>query len=874
MSVLTRAASRTTKRAAIGTGRAGWKMALATTLGCVFGWWGDLPGNVKREPSLERAWETRAQVMSALFWPAFAVWLAAGAPRCPGLLVWAAGASGASALPLLAWQVVVTLFATVVVMRRIMAASGHPWRLGALVKSSRRWVAFHQWLWVPLAVCCVLLPAWWLVSATRPASVWGQAIPVVALISVGAFIVSREAAWRRKMAYRAAALAQVLKCTEDVAVRDAAWMPRKGEPDGFDLVFVPPAVKAHLDGIRERMAVQMATLEATVRKNEHGDVASVAFMPVSDAERTRREWVERTGGLITAVEVTENGAVATLGEAVKSSHADEVELHLSNAGFGVLTYFAPLRHTATATRLDDETARVRDIVTTGLKCFSHEVEVRLTHADDETTGERRIDEVLVVRNPLAQAQPEQRLATWTGIMSAMPGWTTGWRLGDAGKGGVVTMTYGPPRRLPALVSSSALLPESRDTAAWHRIPLGVTPEGTVAAINLKLGPHALIVGPTGSGKSYLLKQHILSALVRGHDVIVIDAKKGGRDFNTLRPWCRAFSERNIQSASALIEAVYAEGQKRADFLDQYPEAESWEDIPAPDRARAGLVPLTVIIDELMSSVLLEPVPKLDDKNDPRVVDAVERNAARQILLATVGSIARELRFVGIFLVVATQRPDASQLAGFGEIRSNLTSAVQLIKPGSMPARETLAMVFPGEQAAAAAETIRELDDGVSRGTALVGADGGEVEGFRVGHINLKIGDMKAPELLRVTGVPEVTPWDVALPERAPREGEIITPGFDPFAPRTVTPAVDPFATPAAAVVAEPVGEVDVEFTLDDLEALVDDEASQPDPFDPLAAPTKPTSPALASPRVVDFEDDDFGPTPALPPAFVDEDPFG
>src|SRR5690606_30428850 len=60
-----------------------------------------------------------------------------------------------------------------------------------------------------------------------------------------------------------------------------------------------------------------------------------------------------------------------------------------------------------------------------------------------------------------------------------------------------------------------------------------------------------------------------------------------------------------------------------------------------------------------------------------------------------------------------------------------TSAVQLVKPGALPAQETLRMVFPGEQTAASAETIMELDDGKAVGLGMIAADGGDVQGFRV-----------------------------------------------------------------------------------------------------------------------------------------------
>lgn len=144
------------------------------------------------------------------------------------------------------------------------------------------------------------------------------------------------------------------------------------------------------------------------------------------------------------------------------------------------------------------------------------------------------------------------------------------------------------------------------------------------------------------------------------------------------------------------------------------------------------------------------------------------NADKAVILALVGKIARECRFVGIHLAIAMQRPDASLLTGFGEIRSNLSSAIQLVKPGSLPAQETLRMVFPGDQTQRAADTIMELDDGRSKGLATIAAEGGEVVGFRVAFgVPSEI-----PAMLERLAVPRVTPWEIKAEEREV-EGEVI-----------------------------------------------------------------------------------------------------
>lgn len=456
-----------------------------------------------------------------------------------------------------------------------------------------------------------------------------------------------------------------------------------------------------------------------------------------------------------------------LGAGARPTDDRAVAAQGEQAGYGTLVAFDPYRGTATFADLDGDTVALRNRLADLLRCRPHEVEVVLHHVDDEKTGRRRLDQVVITHAPAASTDPEKRKATWGNLLVNVPGGTSGWEIIEDPIAMVTRLRYGQPRTLPQTVPMADLLP-AMDTSAWHHLPLGVDPEGKVAAIDLTAGPHALIVGPTGSGKSVLLRQHAAAALSRGHHLIVVDAIKDGIDFAAFKPWCVAFGDDGVVKARTIIEAVYEEGMRRKALLKAY-EAPSWLDLPPDVRRAERVVPLTVLFDEFMSAVIATPVPKGLDKDDPLVVEANELNSAKAIILALVGKIARELRFTGVFLAVAMQRPDASLLAGFGEIRSNLTSAVQLVKPGSLPAQETLRMVFPGDQTHVAAETIMELDDGRSKGLATVAAEGGDVTGFRVGF-----GRRSIPELLEFLGVPKPTPWVIEPPKPAPKEGDIIS----------------------------------------------------------------------------------------------------
>lgn len=828
--------TRRTGRVATRTGRMGFRMVLATVLGAVFGWWWDRPALV-RDKAVEHPLEKRAQVSSAVFWPIFAVWLAAEAPRCPEWVASLASALGGSALPLWAWSVLASGFATVVLMRRIMASAGHGWGLSALVRSSKRWLNHHTSLTVVLLAGCVALPLYW-VTGDRGEASHGHGIPTVTLLAVGALIAMREVSWRRKEASLRPRLAQVHKVTEAV-LENAVLMPRKG--GGLVMTHVPPAVVANLEGAGTRMAVQMPEYEMRPNKNEVGAVTSITYLPTGEEELAMRDVLATTGGLVSALTPAADPKpwrpdehVATWGEKVSATMAAQLDASLETLGFTVVEW-DPGHRTAHVARLDDETRTVRARLANLLGTEPHAVEVELSYAHDEKLERERLDVVTVHRAPNRGTNLDKRTDVWRDLVVSLPDGSNGWKVSEDPATGVVTLTYGQPRVLPDLVPMAKMLPPALDTSNWSRLALGLDPDGNDASIDLTAGPHALIVGPTGSGKSVLLRQHAVSALAHGHRLIVIDAVKGGLDFLAFKPWCVAFGE-SLDEARIIIEKVYAEGQRRKALLKAY-EAPSWVDLPAAVRRKENIYPLTMLFDEFMSAAIASPVPKGLDKDDPLVQEANRLNADKAVILAMIGKIARELRFSGIFAAIAMQRPDAAALPGFGEIRSNLTSAVQLIKPGSLPAQETLRMVFPGDQTHVATETIMELDDGSSKGLALIGADGGDVTGFRVAFgVPSEI-----PAFLEDLGVPKPERWTIEPPESDPEP-------WTPIQPTTPSPA----PVPAVPTVEDVVDLGVVELSLDDLED---------------AAPAEPSSPGLS-----DFDDDDFAPV-RTPRHVEDDDEF-
>lgn len=501
-----------------------------------------------------------------------------------------------------------------------------------------------------------------------------------------------------------------------------------------------------------------------------------------------------------------------LGADVKPTQGLQISAYADRRGM-TLVAFDPYAKTAVVAAIPPATRAIRDRLAAHLKCDPWALEILPLWAVDADTGEGRLDSVQVLRHPAFQTA-DKRVSAFTEAIAILPGGSAGWRVEDDPQNDRITLRFGRPERLPATVPLAEILPDSIRVSEWASIPLGVGPDGTTVGVDLLGGPHALVVGPTGSGKTVELLAHAVGALARGHQLALIDPTKAGLDFIRIRPWCTVWAD-DLPAGQAAIERIYAEVARRKAVLQRYSEVK-WSDLPVEVRRQENIHPMTVIIDEFGSLVLPEPVPKALDKDHPYVTEANERNSSRAIIQAVSGRIAREARFAGIHLAIGIQRPDAAIVGG--ELRSNLTSAIQLAAPGKPLSIDALRMVFGGDVGPQAAEALAVLDDGRSRGLAVMAAEGGSARGFRVAYAPAA----EIPEMLERIGVPLAEAW-VLNPAGAdePRPGSVI--------PRD----------------SEVIDTGTVSFTLDDLEE------ADGDGVDPFAKPTTKPAPATSS------DDDSF-----------------
>jgi S-DNA-T family DNA segregation ATPase FtsK/SpoIIIE len=190
-----------------------------------------------------------------------------------------------------------------------------------------------------------------------------------------------------------------------------------------------------------------------------------------------------------------------------------------------------------------------------------------------------------------------------------------------------------------------------------RVPLGRRTDGQVVYLDLKesadrgMGPHGLIVGATGSGKSELLRT-LVTGLAITHDpqtlnFVLVDFKGGASfaDFGALPHVAGIVT--NLQSDLSLVDRVYfsllGEQVHRQHLLRDAGNLDNIKQYQATRQHRPEMEPmphLVVIVDEFAELIA----------NRPDFLD----------LFVTMGRVGRSL---GIYLLFATQRLEEGRIKG-------------------------------------------------------------------------------------------------------------------------------------------------------------------------------------------------------------------
>lgn len=178
-----------------------------------------------------------------------------------------------------------------------------------------------------------------------------------------------------------------------------------------------------------------------------------------------------------------------------------------------------------------------------------------------------------------------------------------------------------------------------------RTPLGVKANNELVYLDLHEkghGPHGLVAGTTGSGKSELMQSYILSIAVNyhPHDVcfLIIDFKAGGmvNQFENLPHLIGAITNLEGNEVQRSLKAIRAEKVRR-ESLFAYNKVNNIDDYIRRHKQNPDGVPalphLIIIVDEFG-----------------------ELRAEQPDFMAELISIARVGRSLGIHLILATQKP--------------------------------------------------------------------------------------------------------------------------------------------------------------------------------------------------------------------------
>lgn len=169
--------------------------------------------------------------------------------------------------------------------------------------------------------------------------------------------------------------------------------------------------------------------------------------------------------------------------------------------------------------------------------------------------------------------------------------------------------------------------------------------------DLKVTPHILIGGSSGSGKSVLLKLLLMQCVEKGYDIYIADFK-GGVDFcGVWKRKCNIITqqEKLINRLEYIVEELNSRKQL---FLDcECANIEQYNKLTDCDFHR--IIFACDEVAELLDKTGL-------DKESKAEVAKIE---------SMLSSIARQGRAFGIHLILATQRPDSDVLKG--QIKNNI-----------------------------------------------------------------------------------------------------------------------------------------------------------------------------------------------------------
>lgn len=434
------------------------------------------------------------------------------------------------------------------------------------------------------------------------------------------------------------------------------------------------------------------------------------------------------------------------------------EFYAESQGFTLVRYTEASERAVFARPLPAVTV-VRDAIARELKVSAHSVAVIVEWSDSEPRAER-----VLVRLPATGIAEERRTSVVSEVLKLIPGSSTGWTADTDAWSNITQYTWGARPELPQRAPLTDVLPTAVTPGDWAFSAFGIGADGGAAGHRLTAAPHTILGGATGTGKTACITTMVASRLMRGHDLIVIDPIKGV-DFAAFEPFALAIAETYEQSERAM-DWLLEEAQRRRTVLKKH-RAVKWQDLDPDILDAENIKPLTVVVDEVGQLFQAVKANTALPKDDPRRVKQEALALSKGVLDSGTGEIARAYRFVGLFLIIATQKVLVKMLGENGsDLRSQCGNGVYLHAPGTTPERGDLTLLFD-TATDRAMEQIAALDDGRSPGLAVTVTEGGGLSAVRVAYAPA----VEVEELLRARGVPLSTPLNLssATPAVAPSD---------------------------------------------------------------------------------------------------------
>lgn len=214
----------------------------------------------------------------------------------------------------------------------------------------------------------------------------------------------------------------------------------------------------------------------------------------------------------------------------------------------------------------------------------------------------------------------------------------------------------PTKVYPPITPAVKTVEEACATYDHAAIPLAVDEEGNIIEWNLKVNPHMLLMGPTGTGKTATIHNAIVQAARLGVRIFIIDFKGG--EFTSYRNYPNVVAVlTEPHEAIALVNTIYKEMQARYNLYKR------------DRRALASKEPFMIIFDEYTE--FQEAIKNF-------YANHKEKKGARDCpTLRQFSSLLRLGRTSRFHCVAALQRADADFLKG--EAKDNFTQRLSLGK---------------------------------------------------------------------------------------------------------------------------------------------------------------------------------------------------